>query len=132
MVVVRIRNGNFFVAPTVLVNGFSVICFRTFFADPLPSFNWWAVLVDGEELKWRQLAHHHSSQQGPHFSPHNTAKSDDKSTNLRKNDGISHVAFASVYSEKTRLKKCLIIIIMITSNRKKHLLVNEKRRCRDG
>ena len=23
----------------ILVNGFSVTCFRTFFADPLPSFN---------------------------------------------------------------------------------------------
>ena len=40
--------------------------------------------------------------------------------------GISHVAFASVHSEKTRLKKCwiMIIIIMITKN---HLLVNEKK-----
>ena len=46
--------------------------------------------------------------------------------------GISDVAFASVYSEKTRQKKCLIMMIIITSNRKKHLLVNEKRRCRDG
>ena len=27
--------------------------------------------------------------------------------------GISHIAFASVYSEKTRLKKCWIIIIII-------------------
>ena len=26
--------------------------------------------------------------------------------------GISHVAFASVYSEKTRLKKCLVVIII--------------------
>ena len=24
----------------LLVNGSSVTCFRTFFADPLPSFNW--------------------------------------------------------------------------------------------
>ena len=40
------------------VNGFSVTCFRTFFADPLPSFNWWVVSVGGEELKWHQLAHH--------------------------------------------------------------------------
>ena len=37
--------------------------------------------------------------------------------------GISHVAFASVYSEKTRLKKCWIMIIII---------INEKKRCRDG
>ena len=28
------------------------------FEDPLPSFNRWAVLVGGEELKCRQLAHH--------------------------------------------------------------------------
>ena len=27
--------------------------------------------------------------------------------------GISHIAFASVYSEKTRLKKCWIMIIII-------------------
>ena len=27
--------------------------------------------------------------------------------------GVSHVAFASVYSEKTRLKKCWIMIIII-------------------
>ena len=33
--------------------------------------------------------------------------------------GISQVAFASVYSEKTRMKKCwIMIIIIITSNRK--------------
>ena len=55
------------------------------FADPLPSFNWWAVSVGGEELKWRQLAHHQSmSQHGPHFSPHSKAKAIYKSTNLRK------------------------------------------------
>ena len=40
--------------------------------------------------------------------------------------GIRDVAFASVYSEKTRLKKLMIMIIIIT------ILVNEKRRCRDG
>ena len=41
-----------------------------FFADPLPSFNWWAVSVGGEELKWRQLAHYHlMCLQGPHY-PH--------------------------------------------------------------
>ena len=63
----------------------SVTCFRTFFTDPLPSFNWWAVAVGGEELKWRQLAHHQlMSQQGPHFSPHSKAKANYKSTNLRK------------------------------------------------
>ena len=35
--------------------------------------------------------------------------------------GICDVAFTSVYSEKTRLKKLMIMII-----------INEKRRCRDG
>ena len=55
----------------LLVHGFSVTCFRTFFVDPLSSFNWWAVSVGGEELKWRQLAHDQlMSQQGPHYSPH--------------------------------------------------------------
>ena len=36
-----------------------------------------------EELKWRQLKT--ISSQGPHFSPRSTAKTNDKSTNLRKN-----------------------------------------------
>ena len=72
--------------------------------------------MGGEELKWRQLAHHQlMSQQRPHFSPHSKAKVNDKSTNLRKNGtrGISDVVFASVYSEKTRLKKLIMIIIII-------------------
>ena len=43
--------------------------------------------------------------------------------------GISDVVIASVHSEKTRLKKLIMIIIIITSNRKNHLQVNEKRRC---
>ena len=58
----------------ILVYVFTVTCFRTFFADPLPSFNWWAVSVGGEELQWRQLVHQQlMSQQGPHFSPHSKA-----------------------------------------------------------
>ena len=70
----------------LLVKGFSVTCFRTFFADPLHSFNWWAVPLGEEELKWRQLAHIQlMSQHGPHFSPHSKAKAYDKRTNLRKN-----------------------------------------------
>ena len=91
----------------------SVTCFCIFFVDPLPSFNWWAVTVGGEELKWCQLAHHHlMSQQGPHFSPHSRAKANNKRPNLV-SSGISHVAFASVYYEKTRMKKCWIMIIII-------------------
>ena len=43
--------------------------------------------VDGEKLMWRQLAHNQLiSLQGPHFSPHSAAKTNDKSTNLRNND----------------------------------------------
>ena len=42
----------------LLVNGFSITSFCTFFEDPLPSLYWWAVTVGGEKLKWRQLAHH--------------------------------------------------------------------------
>ena len=54
--------------------------------DPLPSLYWWAVSVGGEELKWRQPVQHKlRSQLGPHFSPHSTAKTNDKSTFLRKN-----------------------------------------------
>ena len=71
--------------------------------------------MGGEELKWHQLAHYHlMSLQGPHCL-HRKAKAIDKRPNLRKNlsSGISHIAFASVYSEKTRLKKCWIMIIII-------------------
>ena len=47
------------------------------------------------------------------FSPHGKAKSKYKSTNLRLvTSGISDVAIASVHSEKTRLKKMIMIIIM--------------------
>ena len=46
--------------------------------------------------------------------------------------GISDVAFASVYSEKTRLKKLMIVIIIMNKYQKNHLQVNDKRRCRDG
>ena len=39
------------------------------------------VSVGGEEFKWCQAAHNQLwSQQGPHFSPHSTAKTNDKST----------------------------------------------------
>ena len=42
--------------------------------------------MSGEELKWHQKKRNQlMSLQGPHFSPHSTAKTNDKSTNLRKN-----------------------------------------------
>ena len=73
--------------------------------------------MGGVEFKWRQLAHHQlMSQQEPHFSPHSKAKVNYKSTNLRKlvTSGISDIAFASVYSEKTCLKELMNMIIIIT------------------
>ena len=71
-----------------------------------------------EVLKWHQLKHNQLMRlQGPHFSPRSTAKTNDKSTNLRKNasTSISDVVTASVYSEKTRLKKLMMIMKIIIS-----------------
>ena len=49
----------------------------------------------------------------PHFSPHSTAKTNDKSTNLRKMAyiGISDVVTASVYSEITHLEKLMMMMM---------------------
>ena len=63
-----------------------------------------------EELKWRQLAHHQlMSQQRPHSSPHSTAKTNIKAqiSGRMSSIGISDVVTASVFSEKTRLKKLI-------------------------
>ena len=50
--------------------------------------------MSGEELKWRQLAHNQlMSLQVPHFSPHSTAKTNDKSGRMV-SSGISDVAIA--------------------------------------
>ena len=78
--------------------------------------------MGGEVLKWCQLKHNQlMSSQEPHFSRHSTAKTNDKSTNLA-SIGICDDVSASVYSEKTCLKKLMMImkmiIIIITSNRK--------------
>ena len=56
------------------------------------------------------------SQQGPHFNPHSKAKANYKKAKISgrmSSIGISDVVTASVFSEKTRLKKCWIIIIII-------------------
>ena len=69
------------------------------------------------------------SSQGPHFSPHSTAKTNYKSTNLSKNGtliAISDVVTASVYSEKTHMKKLMImklIIIIIIMNKSQETTV---------
>ena len=64
--------------------------------------------MGGEELKWHQLAHHQlMSSQGPHFSPHSTAKPMIKAhfSGRMVSSGINDVAFASVHSEKPCMKK---------------------------
>ena len=92
----------------------SVTCFRSFFADPLPSFNWWSVSVGREELKWRLLAHYHlMSLQGPHCPPEKLKPLikgliQEECYLVDKSRSI-----ASVYPEKTHLKKCWITIIII-------------------
>ena len=71
--------------------------------------------MGGEELKWHQLAHYQlMSQQRPHFSPHSKAKANYKAQISEKlvTSGISDVVIASVHSEKTRLKKMIMIIIV--------------------
>ena len=66
-----------------------------------------------EELKWHQLTHKQlMSPQGLRFCAHSTAETNDKGTNPRKNAyiGISDAVTASVYSEKTHLKKLILIM----------------------
>ena len=78
--------------------------------------------MSGEELKWCQLAHHQlMSQQGPYFSPHSKAKANYKSTKLV-TSGINDVAITSVHSEKTLLKK-MIMIITCSMNKSQEMAV---------
>ena len=51
------------------------------------------------------------SQQGHNFSPHSRAKIKAQSSGKLVTRGISDVVIASVHSEKTRLKKMIMIII---------------------
>ena len=74
------------------------------------------ILVGGiggqEGIKMTSASTPSANEPANHFSPNSTAKTNDKSTNLCKNC-INDVAFASVHSEKTRLKKLIVIIIII-------------------
>ena len=70
------------------------------------------------------------SSERPHFSPRSTAKTNDRSTILGRmaSIGISDVVTASVYSEKTRMKKLMmkmiiIIIIIIIMKKSQELTV---------
>ena len=60
----------------ILVNGFFVTCFRTFFAeDPLSSFNWWAVLLGGVKIKMESTSTPSVIEPTrPYFSLHRKAK----------------------------------------------------------
>ena len=73
--------------------------------------------MGGEKLKWRQLAHHQlmSQQKRPSVKPKPMIKA--QISGKLVTSGISDVAIASIHSEKTRLKK-LIIIIMNLSQEK--------------
>ena len=60
----------------------------------------------GDELKWRQLTHNQlMSPKRPHFSPTIKAQISGRMATI-----ISDVVTASVYSEKTRLKKLMLIM----------------------
>ena len=62
--------------------------------------------MGGEELKWRHLARNQlMSQQGPHFSAHSTAKTNDKSTILRKNDWCLEKTLSDGCQKLTSAKK---------------------------
>ena len=65
---------------------------------------------------------------GPHYSPHSTTKSNGNSTNLGRmaSIGISDVVIDSVYSEKTRLKKLMMIMIMNKSQERTFFHVRHK------
>ena len=62
-----------------------VLLVSVLFDDPLPSIYWWAVSVGGDDLKWRQLGIRPSYNACWDKTPHSTAKTNDKSTFLRKN-----------------------------------------------
>ena len=71
----------------LLVNGFSVTSFRTFSKTPYLYYTDGRGGIKMASAKNNQLI---SSQgphlsQGPHFSPHSTAKTNNKGSNLRKN-----------------------------------------------
>ena len=77
--------------------------------------------MGGEELKWRQLAHHQLMSRKGLILVHTVKLKPILKAQISGklvSSGISDVAIASAYSEKTRMKKLMIMIIIITSNRK--------------
>ena len=76
--------------------------------------------MGGEKLKWHQLAYYQlMSLQGPPFSPHVKLKPIIKAQISGKlvTCGISDAAIASVHFEKTCLKKFIMIIIIIITDK---------------
>ena len=66
--------------------------------------------MGGEEFKWCQLKHNQlMSSHGPHFSPRSTAKTNDKSTNLKiaRNDGFSRVPEID-FRYETKARKVMV------------------------
>ena len=68
-----------------------------------------------EELNWHQLAHHNLMSQGlilvHTVRPKPMIKG--QISGRLVSSGINHIAFALVYSEKTHMKMCSIMIIII-------------------
>ena len=73
--------------------------------------------MGGEKLKWRQLAHHQlmSQQSSPHIKLKPIIKG--QISGKLVTSGISDVAIISVFSEKTRLKKMIMITIIIITEK---------------
>ena len=84
-----------------------------FSKTPLPSLYKWVVLVGGEELKWRQLTHHHLMSQQDLILVHTVQLKPmiKAHSSGRMVSSISDVMITSVYSEKTCLKKLMMMMM---------------------
>ena len=91
--------------------------FPYFFREPLTVFKLVGVSVGEEELKWHQLAHNQLMSRKDLILVHTVQLKPILKTQISGklvSTGISDVAFISVSSEKTHMKKCWIMIIIIT------------------
>ena len=78
--------------------------------------------MGGEELQWCQLKHNQLMRpQEPHFSPHSRVKTNETAqiSGRMASIGISDVVTVSVYLEKTRMKKLMMMMKMIFSTMNK-------------
>ena len=85
--------------------------------DPLPLLYWWAVLAGKEELKWRQLKTISSQDlilvQAVQLKPAIKVQISGRMASI----GLCDVVSASVYSEKTRMKKLMMKMIIIITEK---------------